>query len=191
LILSFNLDAALRWLKPQRKVRPLKRRRDDKLSWIADAAGIGSPVLLDSTVYIDTLQGRSPQALDAFITLRTCNHSAVCLSELTHAFGRLRPMDPRTASALKVIGQTIRDIPVHRLVAPDIETWGAAGILAGILFRLGSYAAGAERKCLNDSLVFLQGRKLGWPVLTGNIMDFDFLNQLVPDGRILLYRRAD
>ena len=189
--MSFDLDATLRWLKPQRKVRPLKRRRDDKLSWISDAAGIGSPVLLDSTVYIDTLQGRSPPALDAFITLRTCNHSAVCLSELTHAFGRLRPMDPRTASALKVIGQTIRDVPIYRLVAPDTETWGAAGILAGILFRLGSYAAGAERKCLNDALVFLQGRKLGWPILTGNIVDFDFLNQLVPDGRILLYRRAD
>ena len=189
--MSFKVDVALRWLKPQRRVRPLERRRDDKLSWIADAAGIGSPVLLDSTVYIDTLQGRSPPALDALITLRTCNHSAVCLSELTHAFGRLRPMDPRTSGALKVIRRTIRDIPVHRLVAPDTDTWGAAGMLAGILFRLGSYAAGAERKCLNDALVFLQGRKLGWPILTGNIVDFDFLNQLVPDGRILLYRRAD
>jgi predicted nucleic acid-binding protein len=189
--LSFDVDAALRWLKPQRKTRPLERRQDDKLSWIADVAAIGSPILLDSTVYIDTLQGRSPAALDAFITLRTCNHSAVCLSELTHAFGRLSPVDPRTVNALKVIGQTIRDIPVYRIVAPDTETWGAAGILAGILFRLGSHAAGAERKCLNDALVFLQGRKLGWPVLTGNIADFDFLNQLVPDGRILLYRGAE
>lgn len=115
----------------------------------------------------------------------------MCLAELTHAFVRLSPVDPRTAGALKVIGQTIRDIPAHRLVAPDTETWGAAGVLAGILFRLGSYAAGAERKCLNDALVFLQGRKMGWPVLTGNIADFDFLNQLVPDGRILLYRRAE
>jgi hypothetical protein len=190
LILSFDVDAALRWLKPQRRTRPLQRRHDDKLSWITDVATIGSPVLLDSTVYIDTLQGRSPPALDAFITVRTCNHSAVCLSELTHAFGRLSPADPRTAGALKIIGQTIRDMPAHRLIAPDTETWGAAGILAGILFRLGSYAAGAERKCLNDALVFMQGRKLGWPVLTGNITDFDFLNQLVPDGRILLYRRA-
>ena len=76
-------------------------------------------------------------------------------------------------------------------MAPDIETWGAAGILAGILFRLGSYTAGAERKCLNDALVFLQGCKLDWPILTGNVVDFDFLNQLVLDGRILLYRRAD
>lgn len=189
--MSFDLDSALRRLKPQRKNQPLKRRQDDKLSWIDDVPPIGSPVLLDSTVYVDTLKGRSPPALDTFITLRTCNHSAVCLAELTHAFGRLSPADPRTANALKVIGQTIQDIPVHRLAAPDTETWGEAGILAGILFRLGSYAAGAERKCLNDALVFLQGRKLGWPVLTGNIADFDFLNQLVPDGRILLYRNRE
>jgi hypothetical protein len=189
-MLSFDVDAALRWLKPQRKAQPLKRRSDEKLSWVADAAGIGSPVLLDSTVYIDTLQGRSPPALDEFIALRTCNHSAVCLSELMHAFGPLNPIDPRTASALKVIRETIRDIPGHRLVAPDTETWGTARVLAGILFRLGSYAPGAERKCLNDALVFLQGRKFGWPIVTGNIADFDFLNQLVPDGRILLYRKA-
>jgi hypothetical protein len=189
--LRFDIDAALRWLKPQRKARPLKRRKDDKLNWITEAAGIGSPVLLDSTVYIDTLKGRSPAALDVFISLRTCNHSAVCLSELIHAFGRLNPLDPRTAGVLKVIRQTIRDIPAHRLVSPDPHTWGNAGVLAGILFRLGSYAAGAERKCLNDALIYLQGRKFGWPVLTGNIADFDFLNQLVPDGRILLYRSAD
>jgi len=145
----------------------------------------------EAVVYIDALQGRSPLALDRLISLRICNHSAVCLSELTHMFGRLRPLDPRTSSALKVMRNTIRDIPAHRIVAPDTETWGTAGVLAGILFRLGSYAAGAERKCLNDALVFLQGRNLGWPILTGNIADFDFLNQLVPDGRIMLYRSVE
>ena len=188
--MSFSLDAALRWLKPQRKRRPLSRRPDDKLDWVDRAPAAGSSVLLDTTVYIDTLQGRSPDALDAFITLRTCNHSSVCLTELTHVLGRLGPTDPRTAGTLKVIGQTIRDIPSHHLIAPDSEIWGVGGVLAGLLFRLGSYPAGAERKCLNDALVFLQGRKLGWPVVTGNITDFDFLNQLVPDGRVLLYRKT-
>ena len=52
------------------------------------------------------------------------------------------------------------------------------------------YQAGAERKCLNDALAFLQGRKIGYPVVTANVRDFDYLNQLVPDGRILLYRTA-
>jgi hypothetical protein len=27
--------------------------------------------------------------------------------------------------------------------------------------------------------------------VTGNIADFDFLNQLIPDGRIALYRRTE
>ncbi len=189
--MSFDLDAALRWLRPRGKKRPLRRRPDDKLPWVDRAAAIGAPVLLDTTVYIDTLQGRSPAALDAFIGLRTCNHSSVCLSELAHAFGRLSPSDPRSEGALKVIGQSIREIPPHRVVTPDAMTWGAAGVLAGLLFRLGSYAAGAEQRSLNDALVYLQGRKLGWPVVTGNIADFDFLNQLVPDGRILVYRRAE
>jgi hypothetical protein len=189
--LSFDLDGALRWLKPQRERRPLRRRVDDDLGWVGRVPAVGAPVLLDTTVYVDTLQGRSPAALDAFISLRTCNHSSVCLAELTHAFGRLSPTDARTDHSLKIIAQTIRDIPAHRLVEPDVEVWGTAGILAGMLFRLGSYPAGTERKCLNDALVYLQGRKLGWPVVTGNIKDFDFLNQIVPHGRILLYRKID
>ena len=189
--MSFDLHSVLRWLKPQRKKRPLSRRTDQELSWVDEVPAVGAPVLLDTTVYIDTLQSRSPATLDAFISMRTCNHSSVCLAELTHAFGRLSPEDSRTAGALKVIGQTVRDIPRHRLAAPEADLWGAAGILAGLLFRLGTYPKGAERRCLNDALVYLQARKLGWPVVSGNIKDFDFLNQLVPDGRILLYRRID
>jgi hypothetical protein len=82
--LGFDLDATPRWLKPQRKRRPLNRRPDGKLDWVDQVPTIGTPVLLDATVYIDTLQDRSPAVLDSFISLRTCNHSAVCLSELTH-----------------------------------------------------------------------------------------------------------
>lgn len=165
------------------------RRNDRALAWVDDAPKIGTPVLLDTTVYIDTLQGRSPAALDAFIRFRTCNHSAVCLSELTHAFGRLDPDDRRTKRALASIRDTILDIPAHRIASPDTEIWGMAGVLAGLLFRFGAYPAGAERKCLNDALVYLQARKLGVPVVTGNLKDFDYLNQLVPDGRVMLYRR--
>lgn len=188
--MGFELGAALRWLKPQRKRRPLSRRPDAKLEWVDQVPTTGSPVLLDTTVYIDTLQGRSPVDLDSLICLRTCNHSSVCLSELTHLFGRLNPEDRRTAGVLEVMAQTIRDIPAHRMNSPDAEVWGTGGILAGILFRLGQYAPGAERKCLNDALVYLQARKLGWPVVTGSVKDFDFLNQLVPDGRILLYGKS-
>ena len=59
-----------------------------------------------------------------------------------------------------------------------------------MLFRLGSFKSGDERKCLNDALLYLQARRLGYEVLTRNVGDFDFLSQLVPDGRVLFYRRG-
>ena len=159
------------------------RRPDGELPWVERAAAIGSPVLLDTTVYIDTLQGRSPAALDAFISFRTCNHSSVCPAQLAHAFGRLSPSDPRTDAALKVIGQSIRAIPAHRLVAPDAATWGTAGILAGILFRLGSHAVGAEQRSLNDALVYLQGASsvCQWSPATSRTSIF-LINSYLTDG---------
>lgn len=85
-------------------------------------------------------------------------------------------------------GDTIAIIRPHRLSEPSLSVWGAAGILAGLAFRLGNYAKGAERKLLNDALVFLQSLEAGQAVLTGNIRDFDFLSQSVPNGRVIFYR---
>jgi hypothetical protein len=59
-----------------------------------------------------------------------------------------------------------------------------------MLFQLGAFPAGAERKCLNDAMIYLHMRKLSCPILIGNLKDFDYLNQLVPDTRILLYRKT-
>jgi len=50
---------------------------------------------------------------------------------------------------------------------------------------------GYARKFVNDALVFLQARQLGASVLTRNIRDFDFLSQLVPTGRVVLYRTPE
>ena len=186
----FDLDAALRLLKPQKRSRGLKRRPDVELKWADDASIIGGPVFLDTTVYLDVLQGRSPQTVDRLVTARICHHSAVCLAELTHAFGRLDPAHPSTTAALETLRSVIVEVPSYRCHAPDTAVWGQAGILAGTLFRLSGRPAkqGHERKALNDSLLFLQARLLGCAVLTGNIEDFDFLTQLVPSGNIILYR---
>ena len=123
------------------------------------------------------------------MAIRICNHSAVCLAELTHAYGRLAPSHPMSKKTLESISRTIGAMPPHRLREPSQSAWGAAGILAGLAFRLGGYQTGQERKLLNDALVFLQALENGQVVLTGNIGDFDILNQLVPEGRILLYSR--
>ncbi|WP_198172656.1 hypothetical protein [Bradyrhizobium sp. AT1] len=50
--------------------------------------------------------------------------------------------------------------------------------------------AGHERKYLNDALIYLQARRIGASLLTGNVGDFDFLNQLLLGVPIIPYRQA-
>lgn len=188
--MAFDLPEAIRSLKPQKRTGTLERRRDGDLPWVADEPAIGGALFLDTSVYLDVLQGRSPVEVDTLLTYRLCHHSAVCLSELTHAFGRLDPTHASTKMVLETVAATIEDIPGHRLHAPDAAIWGQAGMLAGLLFRLSNLPKGEghERRFINGALVFLQARQLGASVLTGNVCDFDFLTQIVPTGRIILYR---
>src|SRR5881227_482529 len=109
--------------------------------------------MLDSCVYIDVLQGRTPTAVDELLRLRIINHSAVALSELTHGFGRLDPTHRGTRGALRELATTLSDIPVHRLLRPSVRTAGEAGMLAGLIARLGGRASGVE--LLNDAALFL------------------------------------
>ncbi|AGB73954.1 MULTISPECIES: type II toxin-antitoxin system VapC family toxin [Rhizobium] len=188
--MRFDLSETLRSLKPQKYAGTLERRLDEDLSWVVDEPAIGGPLFLDTSVYLDVLQGRSPVEVDALLRYRLCHHSAVCLSELTHAFGRLDPKHATTKAVLETIAETVDDILEHRLHAPDTAMWGQAGVLAGLLFRLSNLPKGKghERRFVNDALVFLQARQLGASVLTGNVRDFDFLSQIMPTGRVILYR---
>jgi hypothetical protein len=187
--LSFDLAAALRALKPDKHVAHLQRRPDAALRWASDEAPFGAPLLLDTSLYLDVLQGRTPDEADVLLNHRICYHSSVCLAELTHLFGRLDPRHPGTDNVLRTLRGVVEDIPPHRLHAPNEKTWGTAGILAGMLARLSGLSGTEARRFLNDAVIFLQATVLGASVFTGNIRDFDFLNQLVPGGRVILYRR--
>lgn len=188
--MAFHLEGALRSLKPHKRTQPLERRDDSALRWASDEAAVGGALFLDTSVYLDVLQGRSPAIVEDLLTLRICHHSAVCLSELTHVFGRLDRRHPSTEVVLRTIQATIEEIPAHRLHAPGTAMWVQAGILAGTLFRLGNLPRGAghERRFLNDALVFLQARAVGASVLTANVRDFDYLSQLIPSVGVILYR---
>ncbi|WP_137934959.1 type II toxin-antitoxin system VapC family toxin [Mesorhizobium comanense] len=190
--MAFDLGGALRSLKPQRRGAGLERRPDSALSWAGDQPPVGGALLLDTSVYLDVLQGRTPEAVDNLLTYRLCHHSAVCLAELSHVFGRLDPAHPTTKSILGAVADTIEDIPAHRLHAPDATAWGRAGMLAGLLFRLSHLPKGEghERRFLNDALIFHQAGLVGATVLTGNVGDFDYLSQLVPSVRVIFYRAA-
>lgn len=187
--MSFDLAASLRNLKPD-KIQSISRRPDDQLDFVDEDTFLdGPPLLLDACVYIDVLQGAAPGYLRDLLNARHCNHSSVCLAEMVHPFGRLDPKHKKTKATLAAIMAVIaREIPPHRVAAPDADLWCDAGILAGLLFRARGYGKERQQACLNDALIYVQAAKSGQTVLTRNVSDFDLLNQMAPRGRILLYR---
>ncbi|MER9580961.1 DNA-binding protein [Mesorhizobium sp. M0276] len=185
---DFDFNAAVRWSRfdPQ---KTLSRRPDKELPIIGNLVEAGQELLLDTCVYIDGLQGRAPEAAADILDLRQVNHSTVAIQELMHTVGVLDPKHPGTAKAIKQIATTIRDMPPHRVFAPDPDVLGRAALLSGMLCRLQGYKDDSRLRALQDCVLFLQAQKLGFSILTGNIIDFDYLLQLIPTGRVLMYRR--
>ncbi|HEX7361479.1 MAG TPA: PIN domain-containing protein [Bryobacteraceae bacterium] len=144
-------------------------------------------LLYDTTVYIDVLQDRFPQNAEFLLRSDTW-HSTITEAELAAGYGALNPAHPDTRAARQRIASAIDSRPAHRILAPDREIWQFAGLLAGILARLQGYNKQDSRRVLNDALLFATARKHGCTVLTRNIKDFDFLQQLEPSGRILFYK---
>ncbi|RWK41206.1 hypothetical protein [Mesorhizobium sp.] len=110
------------------------------------------------------------------------------LAELTHLFGRLDPSHPATKTVLREIRRTLEDIQGHRLFSPSETAMGEAGMLAGLVTRLSGAARGES--LLNDASLYLQALERGWIVLTRNVRDFDYFDQLLPVGRVLFYEQG-
>ena len=185
---AFDFDAARRWARFDRQ-RTLARRADEALPFVQAGPIGGQGLLLDTCVYIDQMQDRSPQVLDDLIAHRQVNHSIVAIQELMHTVGVLGPSDARTAGVVAEIGKQIEAMPPHRIFAPDEEVLGRAALLSGILCRLQGYGKDGKLRALQDCVLFLQAQKLGLIVLTANVADYDILLQLIPAGRALFYRR--
>ncbi len=184
---GFDVAAARRWARLDPR-RTLARREDAALPFANFDDLAGQPLLLDTCVYIDQMQGRAPNLMERLIDARHINHSTASVQALMHALGVLDPDDPRTAAVTDAVTRQIQAMPEHRLFTPDAEILGRAALLAGILSRLQGYARDARLRALRDCVLFLQARKLGFAVLTANLADFDLLLQLVPAGRVLFYR---
>src|SRR5262249_50202170 len=167
----------------------LARRGDDELPFVTANLIGGQGLLLDTCVYIDQMQDRSPPTLDDLIAQRQINHSTVAIQELMHTVGVLNPSDARTAGVVAEIGKQIKAMPPPRIFAPDVEVLGRAAPLSGILCRLQGYERDAKLRALHDCVLFLQAQKLGLVVLTANVGDYDMLLQLVPTGRALFYHQ--
>jgi predicted nucleic acid-binding protein len=187
--LNFELSRALRRIKPNKIATVPMRRSESPLPRLDDAARPGRELLLDTTVYIDVLQGRAPDALKSLLRVRPTNHSSVILGELTYLFGRLDPNDIRTPAVLRAAARAIDTIPAHRLTTPSVRATGEAGIMAGVIARLRSVST-REPATLNDALLYAQALERGLVVLTRNTHDFDLFDRLWPSGSVLFYQTA-
>jgi len=187
--LSFDIAVSLRRLKPQKQIAPLRRRPEAELSFVEHSASVGAPLLLDTTVYIDALQGQLPGVVAELLRVRQLNHSSVAIAELSHLFGRLDPAHPETAKVCEAVRHTIANIPPHRLQPPSVTATAEAGILTGLYGRLQGLERHDRQPLLNDAQLFLQALEQGCHLLTRNIVDLDYLQQLQPAGRVLFYRR--
>jgi predicted nucleic acid-binding protein len=186
--LNSDFQSILRRLKPEKHRTPLKPRPESELAFIESTSNRPTKLLYDTTVYIDVLQNRFPENGDVTLRAAEAWHSPVTEAELAATCGLLDPAHAQTRGIIEQIIAVIERRPMHRTLATDSEIWGEAGILSGTLARLQGYKSDQRRRALNDALLFATARKHGCFVLTRNVLDFDFLQQLDPSGRVLFYR---
>jgi predicted nucleic acid-binding protein len=184
--LSTDVWASLQRYKPERRKQALKRRLDEELDFIETAAP-PAKLLYDTTVYIDILRGRFPEEARSRLRAVDAWHSPVTEAELAVVAGLLDPAHPNTRGIIDEIAVSIDKRAIQRTIVPDVVVWREAGILSGILSRLQGYDKGQRRRLLNDALLYVTARRHGCTVLTRNLNDFDFLQQLDPAGRVLFY----
>lgn len=185
--MGFDFDAAER-VRRSDPGGTLARRPDDQLPYLGAEAVAGSPLLLDTCVYIDQMKGTAPETVDTLMDIRIVNHSMAAIGELMFAVGQLREDDRRTPAVKAGIGRLVRGMPAHRQLLPDADVMGRAAVLAGILGRTQGYARDDKLRAWNDCILFLQAEKFGLTLLTANVAEFDVLLQIRPQGRVLLYR---
>lgn len=183
----FPLRRSLRRLKPQKRLERLRYRNRAQLPFLSDLKPPYPKFLLDTTVYIDALQGRLPEEVEIALKAGSLWHATVTEAELAAISGLLHPSHPDTKAAVAKVMASIEQRPPHRILNPDGEVWREAGILTGLLARLQGFAKEEQRKILNDALIFLTAAKSGCTVLTRNFSDFDLLMQLDARGAVAFY----
>ncbi len=188
-ISSSGVRRSIRRLRPEGWTSRLQPRPRTALPYLHQTKQ-PAKLLLDTTVYIDELQGRLPPEIELSLRVSHLWHSTVTEAELAALAGLLDPSHPESPKVINQVFKTIERRPSHRILIPDRAVWREAGILAGTLARLQQYGKSERRRALNDALIFLSATKAGLAVLTRNVSEYDFLLQLFPGGKVLFYECA-
>jgi predicted nucleic acid-binding protein len=186
---KFDLARSLRRIKPHQWSGSLLPRNPEDLHWAASEPEFGPALLLDTCVYIDTLEGRLPPDAEVLVKSRPLRHTSTVLAELAHLFGRLKHTNENRRNLQKLkeaIDQIDQDFVGHPSVGVSLE----AGILCGLVFRLGGFQPNQTVAALNDALIYLHATEHGLTVLTRNRDDFDRMNQICPNGRVIFYEAS-
>ncbi len=181
-----GLEAGLRRLRPERVRRPAPRDRPELARLNEETVRRRTSVLLDTTVYVDVLRGRSDPLLEA--ALRWCQvwHCTVSIGELARGLGAADPDHPAYRQRRELTAAYLARVPEHKVIGPGREVFELAGTASGTLGRVLGLGAAALARHGNDALLFFAARKHGLAVLTRNARDFDLLQQLEPEGKVLV-----
>jgi predicted nucleic acid-binding protein len=164
---------------------PLRAKVD--LDLFEEAEIPGERVLPDTCVFIDQLQGRLPETVEARVLARTIVHSPIILGELSFLIGNLNQAHPNTRDVVGPITSLLRAVPDHRILPLVPEDFIRGNALAGCMARILGYPKESRRKADNDAILAAQAARLGCLLVTRNVSDFDRLSQLDPRLRVAFY----
>lgn len=186
--LSIDFDAALRRRKPEKHLRQLSARPDHELISVSDLASAGAvPLMADTNVYINDAAGRLPEMVRTLLDRTILFHCSVCIGEIATGVANGDPRRQGWKDACAVYAEVLGAIPASRLLTPDAQVWGDAGLVAGTLARTQRYQSNQRKEMLNDALIVLTAAKAGIAVLTSDRDHYDLLQQLCPDVRFVHY----
>lgn len=181
----FDLASSIGWVQtfegPSYARRPI-----EELPYFSREALAGL-LMLDTTVYIDRLQGKISAELRQFLEDGTYEHSCIAFQEMMVSLGSLDPRDQRTKKTIEIVSAILVSVNPERIYVPDVEVSVQGALLAGTLARIQGYGKEHRFRAVNDCTLFLQSQKLGTTLLTRNYADFDVLLQMIPSGRVLFY----
>jgi hypothetical protein len=176
---------------PAAWTRTLAYRARSELPFAADAIDAATPVMLDTTVYLDALKAPGlPRAIAAVVARNVVLHCSVACAELAVSIGHLDPADPRTVVHRAPLIDVLSRMAPTRIVAPSADTWTEAAMIAGILARIQGYAREARRAVLHDALMLLAAIEAKAALISRNVRHMDLLLRFRPDAQVLLYDRS-
>ena len=188
--MPYSLSELLARHNPSAWTRTLAYRARTDLPFDATAVGGATPIMLDTTVYLDALKAPGlPTTIATLVARNVVLHSAIACAELAVSVGHLDPAHPRTAAHRVPLVDILSRMAPARIMAPSADAWTEAALIAGILARVQCYQRESRREVLNDALMLLTAIEAGATLISRDVRHMDLLLRFRPAAQVLLYDR--